>query len=228
MAGSMIDINGSGFKGYLAKPDSGKGQGILLIQEIFGVNSHIRSVADLYAKLGYVTLAPDVFWRSKPGVELGYTQDDITEGFGYAQKLDPKQTVDDFKAAIDKLKSQPECKGKVAAVGYCMGGRFSYVLAGNKLVDAAVCYYGGGIAGQLDIAGNIACPVLMHFGAKDMHIPMTDVDKIKDALKGKANTEVLVYDADHGFNCDARGSYDRASAMLAFGRSAIMLNKALS
>jgi carboxymethylenebutenolidase len=224
MTGKSIAINDKGFNGYLATNDEPNGSGILLIQEIFGVNSHIREVADLWAHAGYTVLAPDVFWRQQPGVELGYGPDDMQKGMGLATKLDQQQVVADFQEAIAKLRSLPGCKGKIAAIGYCMGGTFAYVLAANGSVDAAVCYYGGWIAQMLDMAKNIHCPVMMHFGAKDAHIPLSDVDKISDALDGKKHVEVLVYDADHGFNCDQRASYDRKSAMLAFGRSMVMLD----
>ena len=223
MSGKMIQINNQGFSGYLAVPKDPNGCGIVLIQEIFGVNSHIREVADTWAQAGFVVLAPDVFWRIKPDVQLGYTPDDIQKGMGFAGKLDYEQVVNDLKEAVVKLRSEPQCKGKVAAMGYCMGGFLSYLTAAAGAVDAAVCYYGGGIAAHLDKAKNIKCPVIMHFGAKDAHIPLSDVDKIRDAVKGKSQVKIYVYDADHGFNCDQRGSYDRKSCLVAFGRSMMLL-----
>jgi carboxymethylenebutenolidase len=224
MAGSEIAINDSGYKGYLSVPDSGKGPGILVIQEIFGVNSHIRDVADLYAKAGFTALAPDVFWRVKQGVQLGYTPEDIQQGIEIAGKLNQDQTLDDLKQAITKLKSLPQTTGKVASTGYCMGGTYSYLLATADAVDAAISYYGGTIVKNLDRASNLHCPIILHFGEHDAHIPMTDVEKIRAALKGKGHVELYTYDADHGFNCDQRSSYDRKSAMLAFARSMIVLH----
>ena len=231
MAGKTIDIatkTGKGFTGYLATPTEKKAPGIILIQEIFGVNSHIKSVADLYAKAGYVVLAPDVFWRVQPGVELTYSQDDMQKGMGLIKQCDQEQILKDLGSAIEVLKAQPQCAGKVGAVGYCLGGSLAYRLATHDMVDCAVGYYGGNITQCLDEAKNLHCPIMLHFGGKDTHIPMEAVDKIRTALDGKGHVEIFVYeDADHGFNCDQRKSYDRESAMLAYGRSQVLLTKSL-
>jgi carboxymethylenebutenolidase len=200
----------------------------LLIQEIFGVNSHIKDVADLYAAAGYVVLAPDVFWRVQPNVELGYSPEDMQKGMALFGKCDKDQVVSDLIDAVKVLRAQSQCAGRLGAVGYCMGGYMSYKLATRDAVDAAVCYYGGGIASDLDEAKNLHCPIMMHFGEKDTHIPLSSVDNIRQALQGKGHVEIFTYNADHGFNCDQRGSYDRQSAMLAFGRSMLLLNKTLA
>jgi carboxymethylenebutenolidase len=231
MAGKIIQIKTADnhkYDGYLATPPSGKGPGLLLIQEVFGVNSHIREVADLYALEGFVVLAPDIFFRIKPGVELGYSQKEIEEAIAYAQQLDFGQALSDLSDAVKALRSLPNVTGKVGAVGYCMGGFMTYMLAANKLIDAGVAYYGGRIEQNLDKASGISCPLLMHFGGKDAHIPMTAVEAIKKAVEGTPDTKVYTYpDADHGFNCDQRASYDRQSAMLAYGRSAAFLHSNL-
>lgn len=229
--GTKVDIKtktGSGMTGYLALPESKRAPGILLLQEIFGVNSHIRQVADLYAAAGYVVLAPDVFWRVEPNVELGYTPEDVQKGVGLFGKCDKEQVVADLGDAIKTLRANSQCSGRIAAAGYCLGGYLSYRLATADLVDAAICYYGGSIEKELDRASNLHCPIMMHFGAKDTHIPLSSVEKIKAALNGKGHVEIFVYDADHGFNCDQRASYDRQSSMLAFGRSMVMLNRTLT
>jgi carboxymethylenebutenolidase len=230
--GSKIEIKtgtGSGMSGYLALPENPKGPGILVVQEIFGVNSHIKQVADLYAAAGFVALAPDAFWRVEPGAELGYTPPDIQKGMALAKKLDPAQSLADMEAALVTLRHLPQCASKVGVVGYCFGGTVAYKLATSDKVDAAVGYYGGGIAQALDSAKNLHCPLMLHFGEKDGHITMDLVDKIKTALKDVGHVEVFVYKgADHGFNCDQRPSYDRASAMLAFGRSYCFLKNALT
>lgn len=231
MSGKTIEIatkTGKGFTGYLATPSEKKAPGIILIQEIFGVNSHIKSVADLYAKAGYVVLAPDVFWRVQPGVELGYTPDDMQKGMSLIKQCDQEQILTDLGCAIDVLKAQPQFAGKLGAVGYCLGGSLSYRLATHDLVDCAVGYYGGNIEQCLGEANNLHCPLMLHFGAKDTHITLSSVDKIRTALDGKGHVEIYVYEnADHGFNCDQRPSYERESAMLAYGRSQILLNKTL-
>jgi carboxymethylenebutenolidase len=232
MNGSMIDIKtdaGSGYTGYLSKPEKAKGPGILLIQEIFGVNSHIKEVADLYAAAGYVVLAPDVFWRVEPGVQLGYTPEDVQKGAALAGKCKPEEIVQDLHKAAETLKAQPQFGGKLGAVGYCMGGTYAYLLATGDVVDVAVGYYGGNIDKYLDAAKNLHCPIMLHFGEKDTHISQSKVDTIAAALKGKGHVEIFVYkNADHGFNCDQRKSYDRQSAMLAFGRSMVLLDRTLT
>jgi carboxymethylenebutenolidase len=231
MAGKTINITtktGKGFTGYLATPKETKAPGIILIQEIFGVNSHIKSVADLYAKAGFVVLAPDVFWRVQPGVELGYSPEDVQKGMGLIQKCDQEQILTDLGSAVETLRAQSQCSGKIGAVGYCLGGSLAYRLACHDLVDCAVGYYGGNIEKYLDEAKNLHCPIMLHFGAKDAHITQSTVDKIRTALDGKGHVEIFVYeDADHGFNCDQRKSYDRESTMLAYGRSQVILNKSL-
>ena len=232
MAGKTIDIKtatGSGMTGYLALPEGEKGPGLLLVQEIFGVNSHIKEVADLYAAAGFVVLAPDAFWRVQPNVQLGYTPEDVQKAMGLAKQLDQAQSMIDMQDALKTLRSQPQCGGKVGVVGYCFGGTVAYKLATSDLVDAAVGYYGGGIAQALDSAKNLHCPLMLHFGEKDAHITSESVDKIKAALKDQGHVEIFVYkNADHGFNCDQRASYDRFSAMLAYGRSYCLLKNALT
>lgn len=232
MAGITVDIKtdaGSGYTGYLSVPDSGTGAGILLIQEIFGVNSHIKDVADLYAAAGFTVLAPDVFWRVKPGVQLGYSQDDIQKGIALIGQCNPDDMVHDLETAAKTLRGLPQFSGKLGVVGYCMGGTYAYRLATRDVVDVAVSYYGGGIEDYLDEAKNLHCPIVMHFGEKDTHIPPATVEKIRSALAGRGHVEIYVYKgADHGFNCDQRASYDRKSAMLAFGRSLVLMNKNLA
>ena len=162
---SWIDVaaDGGTMPAYLALPPTGKGPGILLFQEIFGVNSHIRGVADQYAQAGYVVLAPDVFWRAEPHIELGYAEPDMSRAIALMQQLDPARTLSDAAAAAKALRSRPELTGKIAAVGYCFGGRMSYLSASEGLVDAAVPYYGGGIQDKLDVASKIKVPMLFHY-----------------------------------------------------------------
>jgi len=205
-------IDGFAFGTYEAMP-KGKPRGaIVVVQEIFGVNSHIRAVADGYAAAGYAAIAPQIFDRVERNVELGYEQKDMMRGVEIARgKLKMEQTLQDVQAAIDDGKRF----GKVGVVGYCFGGLVTWLAATDLSgVACAVSYYGGGVAGQVDRKPK--CPVMMHFGAKDAHIPLTDVDKVRKAQPG---VTVHVYDADHGFNCDHRGSYDAAAAKLALTRS---------
>lgn len=155
MPGNFIDVptaDGRSFKAYLAAPASGKGPGIVLIQEIFGVNRHIRAVADGYAADGFAVLAPDVFWRIQPGFETGYDEAGVAQGRSIMGKVDVAKAVADLGATTNALRARGECSGKVAALGYCMGGRLAFLAATNTGVNAAVCYYGGGIQTVLDQA----------------------------------------------------------------------------
>ncbi len=205
--------DGFTFGAYEALP-AGKPKGaVLVIQEIFGVNAHVRAVADGYAQAGYVALAPQIFDRAEANVELGYTdQDEFQKGIKLAfQDLKMPQTLLDLQAGIDALAGY----GKVGVVGYCFGGLLTWLSACElKGVVAASAYYGGGIAKEATRAPK--CPVMMHFGERDAHIPLTDVETIRAAQPG---VQIFVYAADHGFNCDARGSYDAPSAKLALERT---------
>jgi len=198
---------------YESVPDANPKGGIVVLQEIFGVNPHIRSVVDAYAAEGYVAIAPQIFDRVERDVELGYTdQDDFDKGLKIAfEDMEMANTLVDIQAAVDAMADF----GKVGVVGYCFGGLLTWLSACTMSnVSAAVSYYGGGISGE---ASRVPlCPVMMHFGDKDAHIPLTDVDIIKSAQPG---VDVFTYNADHGFNCDVRASYDEKSAAAAKARS---------
>ncbi|MCB1692252.1 MAG: dienelactone hydrolase family protein [Pseudomonadales bacterium] len=201
---------GDGFEldAYVARPGKEATGAIVVIQEIFGVNKHIREVTDGFAADGYVAVAPAIFDRFQKGVELGYEGDDITTGAGIARgKLDPANTMKDLQAAIDYAGQF----GKVGVVGYCFGGLMTWLCAGRATgLSCAVGYYGGGIATQLDVKPKV--PTMLHFGDKDAHIPLSDVDKVRAA---HPEVDVNVYEADHGFNCDHRASYDADAAKAA-------------
>ena len=213
--GEQISItSGDGFtySAYEAKPAGDPKGAVVVIQEIFGVNPHIREVVDGYAADGYYAVAPAIFDRVGTGIELGYDEAGMTEGIALAfEKLDMANTLADLQAAINTASAN----GKVGVVGYCFGGLLTWLSACELSgVSAASSYYGGGVAGEAERTPK--CPVIMHFGELDAHIPMTDVDKVKAAQSG---VPVYVYNADHGFNCDHRESYDADSAKLAKERT---------
>ena len=218
----------SGFAGYLALPPAGKGPGLLLFQEIFGVNRHIRAVAEQYAQDGFVVLAPDLFWRQAPRVELGYAGDDWKRAFALMQGCAPADALADIAASAAALRARPEVGGaKVGAIGYCMGGRMAYLAAATAGIDAAAPFYGGGIHQQLERAAGIACPVQFHYAGHDDHIPPEAVESVCQAFAGKP-AEVHVYPGSmHGFNCWERASYHAPSAALAHGRALQFLATAL-
>lgn len=197
---------------YVAEPDGDCRGAVVVIQEIFGVNAHIREVVDGYAAAGYWSIAPKIFDRIERDVELGYAESDMGRGIELAfQKLDHELALADVQAAINAAGAH----GTVGVVGYCFGGLLTW-LAACELngVAAASSYYGGGVAGQLERQPQ--CPIIMHFGELDAHIPLSDVDKVKAA---HPTVPVHVYAADHGFNCDHRATYDEAAAVQARERT---------
>ncbi|MGH8782042.1 dienelactone hydrolase family protein [Paraburkholderia sp.] len=232
MNSRWIDINsddGKTFSGYLSLPPAGTGPGIVLVQEIWGVNEHIRAVADQYALAGYVVLAPDVFWRLEPRVDLTYSETDSGKAFGLYQKLDFVKAADDVASAIKTLRTQPEVTGKTGVVGFCLGGQLAYRAAALTKADAAVAYYGGGIDQYLDVAKDVTMPIVFHYALQDQHIPQTAVAAVKEAFAGKSNATFFDYpNTDHGFNCWGRPKmYNQHAAALAHGRSLEFLSQHL-
>lgn len=196
---------------YRADPAGPPRGGLVVLQEIFGVNAHIRSVADRYAVEGYVVIAPALFDRVRKGVELTYEPAGSQEGMALNKQTPRAETMHDVAAAVDALGTA----GRVGVVGYCWGGTLAYAAAcATPGVAAAVGYYGGGIASMLNEKPTV--PLMLHFGEQDAHIPLSDVEKIRAA---EPAVPVFTYPAGHGFNCDARASYDGPSATLAFSRT---------
>ena len=203
---------------YVAMPEGEPIAGLVVVQEIFGVNAHIRRVADGYAKDGFVAVAPALFDRIERHVELGYEGDDMNKARSFMPKLDLEKGLLDVEAAM-KYAASTTGK-KVAVIGYCYGGTLAWLAAARFHPAAAVGYYGGKIA---KFAGEgLNCPVLLHFGRQDGHIPAADVEKVKDA---HPDVEIYWYDAGHGFNCEARGSYSPEAATIARHRSLEFLKK---
>lgn len=195
---------------YEVHPD-GAAASIVIIQEIFGVNPHIRSVVDRYASFGYRAIAPALFDRVERGVELDYTAEGIERGRALAVSVGGEPTMSDVAAAVEHVSGS----GPVAAIGYCFGGTLAWLAAGQLPVAAAVGYYGGQIHSLIDRAPQV--PTMLHFGALDHAIPLDHVEQIAHA---HPIVPVHVYEgAQHGFSCDARGSYHARSAAIALGRT---------
>ena len=205
--GETIDLtceDGVKISAYRARPDGKPKGGMVVLQEIFGVNHHIRAVADKYAAAGYLAIAPALFDRVEKGVELGYDMEDRPRAMDLRGRTKIDETLTDVAAAIEAAKAG----GNVGVVGYCWGGTLAYAAAARLPgVTAAVGYYGGGIVGMA--AERPRTPLMLHFGERDKHIPLSDVEKIRAA---QPEVPVFVYAADHGFNCDERESYDAAAA----------------
>ena len=204
---------------YRADPSGVAKGGIVVIQEIFGVNHHIRAICDRLAGEGYAAVAPAVFDRQQPNFECGYSPDEIASARKFVANPDWGAMLRDVQSAINELKAS----GPVAIMGFCMGGTIAF-LSACKLdgLSAAVCYYGGQIAKNAEQKPKV--PTLMHFGEKDASISMSDVEEIKKKRGG--DCEIYVYpDAQHGFSCDERGSYNEPAAKLAWQRSMAFLAK---
>ena len=214
---SLKTSDGHGLSAYEARPDKSPRGGIVLLQEIFGITGYIRRVCEGYAEHGYHVVAPALFDRVRPGIELTYSKEDAVTGRDLRSKIPWEKTFADLEAAKARLKGA----GKIATLGYCWGGTISWRAAGHiDGIAGAVCYYGTQIAPYT--SEQPRCPVLMHFGEKDHAIPLTDVEKVRAAHpKG---VEIHVYPAGHGFNCDERASYDADSARIARQRTVAFLD----
>jgi len=230
-AGQWIDIaaaDGGKFKGYLAIPASGSGPGILLLQEIFGVNASMRAVADYYAEEGYVVLVPDLFWRLQPGIELGYGEDDFKNAFGYYQRFDVDQSIKDSADALKALRARPELVGKVGALGFCLGGNLAYLVAARTDIDCAVSYYGVGIEASLGEAGAAKCPMVFHFAELDRFAPEAAREQIKAAFAKRPDVECYLYPGcDHAFAAPERPSFNKPATLMAHSRSIALFRKVL-
>jgi len=210
--------DGFEFGAYVAEPQGKPRGAVVVIQEIFGVNHHIRSVADRYAQLGYLAIAPALFDRGEKNFQSGYDGAAMDKARGLTQKISLDDRLADTQAAVDHVKSA----GKVAVLGYCMGGSIAF-LSATRLngVSAGVGYYGGQIAQFA--SEKPKAPIMLHFGEKDQSIPLTDVEKIKAAQPG---VPIFVYNgAGHGFHCDERGSFNAEAAQVAACRSQEFLAK---
>ena len=231
MTGQWIQVeaqDGGSFSAYLASPESGKGPGIVLCQEIFGVNAYIQSVADRYAEEGYVVLAPDLFWRIEQGIQLGYTEKDFERAFELFKDFDTDRGMEDISACVKTLKNRSESIGKVGALGFCLGGRLAYLAAARSDVDCAVAYYGVTIDDYLNEANDISVPMVLHFAENDQYAPPATVTKIRQALKEHENTEIHMYPGvDHGFSRTESGHFHKTTADFAHQRSISLFRKAM-
>ncbi|HTZ90739.1 MAG TPA: dienelactone hydrolase family protein [Alloacidobacterium sp.] len=213
--------DGHVFDAYLAKPEREPIAGLIVVQEIFGVNAHIRSVADGYARDGFLAVAPALFDRIEKHVDLKYDGEDLQKAMSFRPKLNAENALLDVAAALDYARN--ETGKKVGVIGYCFGGTIAWLSATRLKTDAVVGYYGGYIGKYAEETPQ--APVMLHFGKLDTHIPKEDVDRVQAA---HPEVQVFWYEAGHGFNCDARSSYEPNSAKLARGRSLAFLTNNLS
>lgn len=227
--GDFVDLapaDGVAVRAWVAVPEGPVRGGVVVLQEIFGVNAHIRAVADRLAARGYVAVAPDLFARLQPGVDLGYSAQDGTLGRALkarAEALPPPGLLPDVQAAV--AEAARRSGGKVGVVGFCWGGLVAWRAAcALEGVATAACYYGGGMTVGDEAARVPRCPVIAHFGRRDAHIAL---DGVQAFARAHPEVGVHVYEADHGFNCDQRGAYDEPAAMAARDRTLAFFGKHL-
>ena len=220
--------DGGAFDAYATLPAAGSGPGVLLFHEIFGVNDNIRELAHRLADAGYLTLAPDLFWRIAPGFQRN-DESAIPECRAMLEKLDWTAATTDITSAFAHLLAMPECRGTVGGIGFCLGGTFSYTLATSCRVDgrgpdAVVSYYGSGVTARLDHAHLITCPILFHYGSRDPYIPPDQIAAVEAAMAGHPMATLYRYNAGHAFaNPDAASMYDAEAAELSWRRTLAFL-----
>jgi carboxymethylenebutenolidase len=212
----ITSFDGGEFDAYVALPASGYGPGIVVLQEIFGVNQYLRDVAGWYAAHGFVAVVPDLFWRIQPGIELSDRGDDWKRAIELYQKIDEAKAVEDAGATLEFLRKHPACSGRAGALGFCMGGNLAYLLSVRFKPDCAVSYYGVSIEKSLDEAKNLNNPLLLHIGGLDKFCPPEAQAQIHAALD--ANPLVTIHDypgMDHAFARTGGEHYDAAAAEIA-------------
>lgn len=217
-----IPVSGGQMSAYLALPESGHGPAIVLLQEIFGVNTAMREKANKLAERGYVVMVPDLFWRQTPDVQLGYDDAGRAEGFKLLQGFDFAKGMDDIKATFHALKSRRECRGAPAFVGFCIGGKLA-VMAGaaEPSASAVVSFYGVALENNLDQLRALQMPAQLHFGDRDAHIPREKIETISSGVAGRNNIKVFVYKGgQHGFFNHRRAEvFDEDASTLALRRA---------
>ena len=225
-----IDGPDGSFGAYLAVPASTPAPGLVVAQEIFGVNQVMRDICDWLAGEGYAACCPDIFWRIEPGIQItDQTEAEWQRAFELFGLFDVDKGVEDLKTTLAHLRGRPECSGKVGSIGYCLGGKLSFLMATRTDADCNVSYYGVGLDELLGEAGNISKPLLMHVASQDQFVPPEAQDKIKAGLADHSQVALHVYDGqDHAFARVGGEHYDAAAAELANGRSLAHLQASLA
>jgi len=226
-----ITINGrdGDFSAYLSTPASGSGPGLVVIQEIFGVNESMRRMCDDYAAQGYTALCPDLFWRQEPGIQItDKTDEEWQKAFQLFQGFDVDKGVEDLKDSLAALRKLDACTGKAGSVGYCLGGKLAFLMATRSDADCNVAYYGVGLDELVGEANGIARPALLHIAEEDEFVPKEAQAKVKAALAGHKQVTIHSYPGmPHAFARDGGIHYDATSAKLANGRTAAFLKQNL-
>ena len=227
---SIDAVDGTGaFNAYVAMPDSDTGPAVVVVQEIFGVNANMRSVADLLAQEGFVAVVPDLFWRLEPGVELGYTETDRAKAFDLMGRFDVTSGIADIQSALTYARALPASSGKAGVIGYCLGGKMAYLSACHTDAQASVGYYGVGLEQLLDHAAQIQHPVMLHIAEEDTYCPEPARDAILKGLQSNPQATCHVYaGVGHGFARKQGDHYDAPAAEVANNRTLALLRDALA
>ncbi|NRG16214.1 dienelactone hydrolase family protein [Rhizobiales bacterium] len=215
MLNEKVEVEGAMMGAYLTGASSEPRPGIILLQEIFGVNNAMKIAADAFARDGYVVLAPDIFHRIRPGIQLGYTESERDQAIGYWGQLDDAQTQADVMASVEKLKNHTSCTGKVAALGFCLGGKLALFSSIGGYVDAAVSFYPVTVPQYKDELTKLSCPVQIHLGDVDQHTPPEIQDILRAAAGQSSSHEYYLHEgAGHGFYNPVRsfGYHPQAAA----------------
>src|SRR5262245_10846067 len=221
--------DGGEFAAWLALPARTPAPGLVLLPEVFNTNPHIRSVADGYAAEGFVVLAPDVYWRQEPACYAAYTDEGRAKVQALRARLDTDQFAKDLGDVVASLRARKDCTGKVGVMGFCLGGKFTYLAATRLPVEGAVSYYGVQIDQHLDEAGKRTCPILMHFASDDPHVPQQTVAAIQARMGGSQGVDIHVYPGtEHGFNRAGYPPYNEKAASEARQRTLAHFHKLLS
>jgi len=221
------------FEAFCAVPEGGSGPGLLVFQEIFGINDNMRGLAENLARHGYVALVPDMFWRIEPRFERK-DESGMADAFAVVQQFDFAAAAGDIQSTHAHLLSMGECTGKVGAVGFCLGGGLAFAAATMSRVDgrgldAAVCYYGSAINDLLGHVDALECPCQFHYGSNDAYIPAEKIEEVERALGDRPGVEIHLYEAGHAFsNWDAPSMYDEAAAAAAWSRTLAFLDAHLT
>jgi carboxymethylenebutenolidase len=193
--------DGGSMDAYVAIPESGTGPGVLVLMEIFGVGTYIRGATDRLAEHGYVALAPDLYRRTRPGVQFGKGPEGLQEAFVAVGELDMAGAIEDAIAALDTLRARPEVSGGTGVLGFCLGGTLAFGVAVGADPDSLVAYYGSGISEMLADADAVSCPALFHFGAQDPYIPLDQSQRVAEAATSRPDWHVEIQpDGGHAFD----------------------------
>jgi len=221
--------DGGQMPAFVARPASGRGPGIVVLQEIFGVTEYMKQRARDLAALGYVAAVPQLYWRLGSDIQTPEnTPEGLQEAFGYMQRLDQRQAVDDAAAALEFLRTLPETAGKAGVLGFCMGGRLAYEVAASSDPDAVVSYYGSGIGNELDVASRISAPIIFNFGDNDQFLPTEEANRVRQTFQSRPDAEVHMHSgAGHAFDNPSPMWHHKGASQEAWPQTADFLRRYL-